>query len=599
MRRLLLLSGLMGVSCALIPVTTAEAAPYFDLVNEGLGTTAQWTNYLRLADLDGDGDLDLVVPNCGGFFTTPPGAQALRIYENVGGTFTDQTASFVGTLPPLASRVVAIGDVDGDGDLDMYIPSAGGANDLFFINDGSGTFTDEASIRLPGGGLASRSAGARFGDVDGDGDLDLLIAQGYGTNVSDTPIAILLINDGTGHFTDGSAQIPATGSGIDPDDVDFIDFDRDFDLDVLINSHSGKSTLWRNDGSGNFSDATAQLAGPASNNYHYGPSVCDVDGDGDLDIWIDNIGGNFHEQLLINDGNGNFTDQTSSRVSGNVSSDDNGVYCVDVDNDGDFDAVIAALSGNERVLINDGNGNFVGSSGDPGFPFVSDPTLWMDFGDLNGDGRLDAVTGQGELSPQINQVYFGNSNNPIDSLPPKIIAQEAPPPMVGIDKSVPMRFAVSDRVVTDSGPRLERAFAKATYDGNVVEADARFMGGDLFRVVVPPVGDLGTVVAVELCAIDMQGNSACGAAQSYTVTEDGGVGGGGQGGAGVGGGVGGGGVGGAATTGTGGSSASDDDGDVEVDDGCGCRVAGGPAGALGWGLGLLGAGLWWSRRRRR
>lgn len=589
------LSGILAGLCAALVAEGAQAAPFFELATGGLGTTAEWTNYLRLADLDGDGDLDLVVPNCSGFFSSA-GPQAFRIYENADGTFSDQTASFVGTLPPLASRVVAIGDVDGDGDLDMYIPSAGGASDRFFINDGSGTFSDEAAARLPGGGLASRSAGARFGDVDGDGDLDLLIAQGY--TVPDNPIAILLINDGAGHFTDGSAQIPATGSGTDPDDVDFIDFDRDFDLDVLINSHSGKSTLWRNDGNGNFTDATAQLAGPAGNNFHYGPSVCDVDGDGDLDIWIDNIGGSFHEQLLINDGSGNFTDQTSTRVSGNVSSDDNGVYCVDVDNDGDFDAVIAALSGNERILFNDGNGNFAGIAGDPGFPLVSDPTLWMDFGDLDGDGRLDAVTGQGEGNPSINQVYFGNANHPVDTLPPKIIAQEAPPPDVGLGKSVPLRYAVSDRVVTDSGPRLARAFAKVTYDGSTDETEARFLGGDLFRVVLPPVGELGTVVSVELCATDPQENTACGALQSFTVTPEGGVGGGGQGGAGVGGaGVGGGAGGGA--TGVGGGQGADDDGDFVADDGCGCRVAGGSAGALGWGLGLVGAGLWLARRRRR
>ncbi len=90
----------------------------------------------------------------------------------------------------------------------------------------------------------------------------------------------------------------------------------------------------------------------------YGPVACDVDGDGDLDLWVDNSGPNYTEQLLINDGTGHFADETAMRVTGNPGGDDNGVACIDLDGDGDMDAAIAALGGNERVLINDGTGKF-------------------------------------------------------------------------------------------------------------------------------------------------------------------------------------------------------------------------------------------------
>ena len=91
--------------------------------------------------------------------------------------------------------------------------------------------------------------------------------------------------------------------GDDCDDVDMIDIDGDFDLDVLFNMHAGDNNLWENDGNGNFTDVSDQFPGQP-NQFHYNPGVCDVDNDGDLDVWVDNMGPSYSEQLLINDGSG-------------------------------------------------------------------------------------------------------------------------------------------------------------------------------------------------------------------------------------------------------------------------------------------------------
>ncbi len=548
----------------LLSVSPALAVAYFT------GPTAVeddegWTNYLRLADLDGDGDLDLIVPSCGGFFSSPS-AEPFRLYDNDGGVFTEVTVARLGEAPTLAVRVVAVGDVNGDGALDLYLPNAGGAADRLYVNQGDGTFVDEASTRLPAGANASRSAGARFGDVDGDGDLDLLVAQGYAS--SDGPPAWLLLNDGDGFFTNATERLPQTFPGEDPDDVDFLDVDRDFDLDVLVNAHTGASALWRNDGSGTFTDISGNMPGPVGGPYHYGPSACDVDGDGDLDLVIDNIGASLQrEQLLLNDGAGQFSDGTA-QLGQNATADDNGVMCIDIDDDGDFDLAIPSLSANERILLNDG-GEFTLEPG--AFPSVQDPTLWMDFGDVNGDGRMDAVTGQGEQgSPtnHVSRVYLGSSEQPVDTTAPNIIAFETPE---GLDTSAPfaLRFAVSDRVVTDSGPRV-RAYALVD-DGGASEVEAVFMGGDLFRVELAAA--VTATATVALCAVDAEDNQRCTEPMAFGGSSGPGPGAGGAGG-----------TGGGAGSGASGAGANGQGGDeLRVEDGgCGCRVGAHPAGAAGW-----------------
>lgn len=551
--------GLVAFVCVTALPAAASAQLLFEdqpnALPQGCNGSGCWTNYARMTDLDGDGDLDLVGVNCGNFFGTSP--QPLLVWTNDGeGAFT--TSNMLGNIvAPL--RQIAIGDVDGDDDADVYIPSAGNVQaDRLLIQNAPGVFADEASARLPAG-LSSDAGFTRMGDLDGDGDLDLIVGGAY-SNAGEQP-AYLFFNDGAGNFTASTTSYPLTALGSNPDDVDLADLDGDFDLDVLINVHEGQNEFWINDGAGNF--VTADAPTLALDHFHYGPVFCDVDGDDDLDMFVDNDGvtGDFLEQLALNDGAGNFTD-ASDQISGNIDNDDNLIACVDFDDDGDFDILIGALNARERVFRNDGSGNFTPVSN--AFDGPQDPTLWLELGDVNGDNRLDVFTVQGEQpGGERDRVYFGTADRAADSKPPTVrIGEDV---TLSPTEETVVRFALSDNATTDEGARLSKVFVLV----GATEVPARYMGGDLYRAVLPASDE----TSFKICAVDLAGNAIDGCPGGT------GEGGGSEGGSGPQGGNsnnGGNGANGGSSNngGAGASGGAGSDSDSGSDDGCGCALPG-------------------------
>lgn len=355
---------------------------------------------VELADVDGDGDLDMFVME---------GSASLAAFQNLlwindgSGRFTDETAARL-PLTPNNSTEIDLADVDGDGDLDAVVSNLG-ANQLL-INDGAGVFTEAPLPQAtppgpPGFGVGfppffiEISAEAIFADVDGDGDSDIVIS-----NENPFPFGPpgdanrLLINDGSGTFTDESARIPFAidnTSGFAPGDID-----SDGDLDFIV-GNIGQNKVFVNDGSGFFNDETAARL-PALSDSTRKVVLADMDGDGDLDLVVGNSR-NEQDLLYFNDGSGRFTDVTTSNMPQDAATNTD-IDVVDFDGDGSLDIFVTNvgdfvfghgfLGEPNRIYLNDGSGGFEDATF-PSLALRDGRSTNADLGDVNGDGVIDIV----------------------------------------------------------------------------------------------------------------------------------------------------------------------------------------------------------------
>ncbi len=278
-----------------------------------------WPVSAALADLDGDGDLDFAIGEVvfdNGLFGESHGR--LSIWWNNG------SAQFVpsNSWLPNSTQIIAAADFDNDSDIDLLFK---GARQIFW-NNGTGVFA--------AGGDVLANDDHVVGDFDGDGDLDLL-DRDAGSNGGGT----LRLNDGTGRFDQSiSSAIRISTLGR----VRVADFDGDGDQDVYDANYpfqSSKGHIWENDGTGRLTDS-GPIIGRASDGMNdLGVAVGDVDGDGDLDLLINENSNQGHQSLLgRNDGHGRFVAEVSPFDGLSAGP----VELADFDNNGYLDAVTIA-----------------------------------------------------------------------------------------------------------------------------------------------------------------------------------------------------------------------------------------------------------------
>jgi hypothetical protein len=213
-----------------------------------------------------------------------------KLIETAAWTFVDESVARLGAHTTHAKGVTT-GDVNGDGWVDALFVNAFNLEPPgLYINQGAanpGFFNHESATR----GLTTNysSGSAQFGDLDDDGDLDLIVGDGY-NGASNKPH--LFFNNGTGVFAENAA---ALGAASKPGqmDVQLADVDNDWDLDFVgVNKStaaSGPQYLMLNNGAGTFSDVSTLISASSGNTYECEPG--DLDNDNDLDLFFVSLSG--------------------------------------------------------------------------------------------------------------------------------------------------------------------------------------------------------------------------------------------------------------------------------------------------------------------
>ena len=362
----------------LVGPSLAQAGPllqFADLGKHHLPREASSTLAVAAGDVDGDGDVDLVIGNLG---------QDRLLLNDGTGVFVDAT---LGRLPlrNAPTNALALCDVDGDVDLDLVVVGARTApfaqQARLLLNNGTGAFTDAVVGQMPE--QRAPTSSLAFGDVDGDGDVDLVV--GVSGQIGLPGESRLFVNTGSGFFRDETRQRwRHSGSATC---VGLVDVDGDADLDLMVGNAGQQDRLYLNDGTGTFADVTASCMPPVVD-WTTSLAFGDIDGDGDSDVVLGTSG---QSRLYLNSGTGTFTNATATGLP-MVSEATVGLAMLDLDGDADLDLILGTSGGQNRAYLNNGAGVFVNSTS-AWMPAVEDDTRAIAAADFDGDGDADMVFG--------------------------------------------------------------------------------------------------------------------------------------------------------------------------------------------------------------
>ncbi|MDX1651616.1 MAG: T9SS type A sorting domain-containing protein [Brumimicrobium sp.] len=356
---------------------------------------------IEFADVDNDGDLDVIISGAGNYASYIRKITHLYLNDGNGNFELIENTPFQG----VRFSTVDFADVNNDGAIDVLITGQNnngvGVAELF-LNDGIGNF--QIVLGTPFEPMAHGSCD--FGDIDNDGDLDLIIS-GYTTN--NQRISKLYFNDGNGNYTHDSTQIFV---GVERGTSSFTDLNNDGNIDLVISgfSDTGVVTLiYFNDGTGSFNqDTTNSLQGVYEGNVE----IEDINNDGYPDILL--VGADnsqdFHTRIYINDGNAFFTENTNHSLPpvwfGKI-------YAEDFNNDGVKDIIISGQdviwqNNITELYINDGFGGYDLNT-ESNFEGVAASDIAI--GDIDGNGTPDVLmNGQNNNSHALSRLYINNGD---------------------------------------------------------------------------------------------------------------------------------------------------------------------------------------------
>ena len=275
-----------------------------------------------LGDIDNDGDLDA-------YLTRTKGN---RLYKNDGkGNFKEITGE-AGVGNTGFSRGSCFADFNNDGRLDLYVVNSDETPNALYINLGQNRFKDTA--KESGTGDRGKGYGLAVGDIDGDDDLDIFVVNIKGEDPVRSQCRLYL-NNGMAQFKEVGVQagVANTGHG---HGAHFADYDNDGDLDLFVAIVAGRNRLFINDGKGKFKDR-AKEKGIEDSGQHVGCAAGDFDLNGGLDVFVTAWGTN---RLYFNQSGGSFEEKSEDsgvRLTGKFT----GIALGDLDGDGDLDVYVA------------------------------------------------------------------------------------------------------------------------------------------------------------------------------------------------------------------------------------------------------------------
>ncbi len=349
------------------------------LLNLGDGTFGDGVTYpvgdnpssIVSADLDGDGDLDVAV---GALDWDPYRHGTVSVLLNQGNaSLGDMVTYNVGEDEPIS---MALGDLDGDGDLDLTAADGDGRCVWILSNHGAGVFAEAV-----GYGIGSGPRSVALGDLNGDRRPDVVAACGGHTG----NVVSVLLNRGDGRLANNPTYRVARG----PSSLVTADLDGDDDLDLAAGSWSNEVSVLLNHGDGTFAEPLTSEAAHGSESLGFG----DLDGDGDLDLATPNLLYD-NVSVLLNHGDGTFAEQGTYRTGREPVS----VAIADLSGDGTLDLAVATALDGVSILLNRGDGTF----GDDLTHGVPGELRSVAAGDLDRDGDVDLAVASSNVVILLN-----------------------------------------------------------------------------------------------------------------------------------------------------------------------------------------------------
>lgn len=348
-------------------------------VNENAGT-ADLVQSVAVGDLDGDGDIDLVSGTWNGFFGVSGDENSVAINLNKGdGTFAKATM-----IPVLNKTTKVItGDFDNDNDIDIAATHKDTSRISVLLNNGDATFAPFIDYEVGKDPWSLYSA-----DINGDGYLDLIVATISGE-------LTLLINNRDGSFSTEKILLEPGLQNVHGGDIDN---DGDHDL-ITLNSYNNTLNIFFNDGNASFTSVNTLKM----NHWINSVFLSDLNGDGNLDFCVANYDTNT-VSIFMGDGSSSFAEVGEWFIGDNP----HDILVADLNNDGSQDIISCANGIWAMTILN--KGNFAYETIDRFYKIESSPVA-IESADFNGDGFNDIIYYQGShtkgsfLSIRLNDGY--------------------------------------------------------------------------------------------------------------------------------------------------------------------------------------------------